>query len=66
MRFRAPLSRRRIAATNDAGTSSAITVRQCASSALCLLVFEYALRMDLSRFFLALFAFEAAFVWADA
>lgn len=34
-------------------------MRQCACSALCLLVFEYALRMDLSRFFLALFAFLA-------
>ncbi len=31
------------------------SVRQCASGALCLLVFEYALRMDLSRFFLALY-----------
>ena len=31
-------------------------VRQCACGALCLLVFEYALRMDLSRFFLALYS----------
>jgi exopolysaccharide biosynthesis polyprenyl glycosylphosphotransferase len=31
-------------------------VRQCAYSALCLLVFQYALRMDLSRFFLALYS----------
>jgi exopolysaccharide biosynthesis polyprenyl glycosylphosphotransferase len=44
----------------DAGNPRTIlrdAVRQCASSALCLLVFEYSLRMDLSRFFLALFAF---------
>jgi exopolysaccharide biosynthesis polyprenyl glycosylphosphotransferase len=48
----------------DAGHPRTIlrdAVRQCASSALCLLVFEYALRMDLSRFFLALYAFLA---WA--
>jgi len=32
------------------------SARQCAYGALCLLVFEYALRMDLSRFFLALYA----------
>jgi hypothetical protein len=29
--------------------------RQCAFGGLCLLVFEYALRMDLSRFFLVLY-----------
>jgi len=48
----------------DAGHPRTIlrdAVRQCACSALCLLVFEYALRMDLSRFFLALYAFLA---WA--
>jgi hypothetical protein len=42
----------------DAGHPRTIlrdSVRQCASGALCLLVFEYALRMDLSRFFLALY-----------
>jgi exopolysaccharide biosynthesis polyprenyl glycosylphosphotransferase len=33
------------------------SVRQCAWGALCLLVFEYALRMDLSRFFLATYVF---------
>ena len=32
------------------------TVRQCAYTALCLLVFQYTLRMDLSRFFLALYS----------
>jgi len=32
------------------------SVRQCAYGGLCLLVFEYALRMDLSRFFLALYS----------
>jgi exopolysaccharide biosynthesis polyprenyl glycosylphosphotransferase len=32
-------------------------VRQCASGALCLLVLEYALRMELSRLFLALYVF---------
>jgi hypothetical protein len=32
------------------------TVRQCAYGALCLLVFQYALRMDLSRFFLLSYA----------
>jgi len=40
----------------DAGHPRTIlrdSVRQCAYAALCLLVFEYALRMDLSRFFLA-------------
>ncbi len=37
------------------------SVRQCASGALCLLVFEYALRMDLSRFFLALYV---SLTWA--
>ena len=31
------------------------SVRQCAAGGICLLVFEYALRMDLSRFFLALY-----------
>ena len=34
--------------------------RQCAYGALCLVVFEYVLRLDLSRFFLALFA---AYAW---
>ncbi len=33
--------------------------RQCAYGALCLVVFEYVLRLDLSRFFLLLFAFYA-------
>ena len=33
--------------------------RQCASGALALLIFEYALRMDLSRFFLVLFSMYA-------
>ncbi len=32
------------------------SARQCAYSGLCLLVFEYALRMDLSRFFLVLYS----------
>src|SRR5882672_10209032 len=32
------------------------TARQCAYGALCLVVFEYSLRFDLSRFFLTLFA----------
>ena len=31
------------------------SVRQCASGGLCLLVFEYSVRMDLSRFFLAVY-----------
>jgi exopolysaccharide biosynthesis polyprenyl glycosylphosphotransferase len=35
------------------------TARQCAYGALCLVVFEYLLRLDLSRFFLALFAVYA-------
>jgi len=35
------------------------SVRQCAYGGLCLLVFEYALRMDLSRFFLALYSSTA-------
>jgi exopolysaccharide biosynthesis polyprenyl glycosylphosphotransferase len=35
------------------------SARQCAYAVLCLVVFEYALRMDLSRFFLALYAFLA-------
>jgi len=33
------------------------SVRQCACGGLCLLVFEYAMRMDLSRFFLTLYVF---------
>ena len=33
------------------------SVRQCVFGAVCVLVFEYALRMELSRFFLALYAF---------
>ncbi len=37
------------------------SVRQCASGALCLVVFEYTLRMDLSRFFLALYV---SLTWA--
>jgi exopolysaccharide biosynthesis polyprenyl glycosylphosphotransferase len=36
------------------------TARQCAYSALCLVVFEYLLRLDLSRFFLLLFS---AYAW---
>jgi exopolysaccharide biosynthesis polyprenyl glycosylphosphotransferase len=36
------------------------TARQCAYGALCLVVFEYTLRMDLSRFFLVLFF---AYAW---
>ncbi|MGD0669389.1 MAG: sugar transferase [Bryobacteraceae bacterium] len=32
------------------------SARQCAYGGLCLLVFEYALRMDLSRFFLVLYS----------
>ncbi len=36
------------------------SVRQCAYGGLCLLVFQYALRMDLSRFFLVLYS---ALVW---
>lgn len=36
------------------------SARQCAYGALCLVVFEYTLRLDLSRFFLALFA---AYAW---
>jgi exopolysaccharide biosynthesis polyprenyl glycosylphosphotransferase len=35
------------------------SARQCAYGALCLVVFEYTLRMDLSRFFLMLFAVYA-------
>lgn len=44
----------------DAGNPRTIlrdSVRQCACGALCLLVFEYALRMELSRFFLVLYVF---------
>jgi exopolysaccharide biosynthesis polyprenyl glycosylphosphotransferase len=37
------------------------TARQCAGGALCLVVFEYVLRLDLSRPFLALFL---GFAWA--
>ena len=43
----------------DAGHPRTIlrdSVRQCAYGALCLLVFQYALRMDLSRFFLAFYS----------
>jgi exopolysaccharide biosynthesis polyprenyl glycosylphosphotransferase len=36
------------------------SVRQCTYGGLCLLVFQYALRMDLSRFFLVLYS---ALVW---
>jgi exopolysaccharide biosynthesis polyprenyl glycosylphosphotransferase len=36
------------------------TVRQCAFGALCLVLFEYVLRLDLSRFFLGLFS---AYAW---
>ena len=36
------------------------TARQCASGALCLVLFEYVLRLDLSRFFLGLFS---AYAW---
>jgi exopolysaccharide biosynthesis polyprenyl glycosylphosphotransferase len=36
------------------------TVRQCAYGALCLVLFEYVLRLDLSRFFLGLFS---AYAW---
>jgi exopolysaccharide biosynthesis polyprenyl glycosylphosphotransferase len=36
------------------------TARQCASGALCLVLFEYLLRLDLSRFFLGLFS---AYAW---
>ncbi|HJT87758.1 MAG TPA: sugar transferase [Bryobacteraceae bacterium] len=36
------------------------TARQCAYGALCLVVFEYGLRLDLSRFFLVLFT---AYAW---
>ena len=39
------------------------SVRQCVWAALCLLVFEYSLRMDLSRFFLSLYLF---LTWAFA
>src|ERR1035437_3368533 len=35
------------------------TARQCASGALCLVLFEYVLRLDLSRFFLGLFSASA-------
>ncbi len=35
------------------------SVRQCATAATCLVVFEYLLRMDLSRFFLGLFVMYA-------
>src|SRR5580704_14833734 len=37
------------------------SVRQCAAGAVCILVFEYALRMELSRLFLALYA---SLTWA--
>ena len=37
------------------------SVRQCAYAALCMVVFEYLLRLDLSRFFLVLFS---AYAWA--
>ena len=33
--------------------------RQCATGALCLVVFQYVLRLDLSRFFVVLFSFYA-------
>src|SRR4051812_28729867 len=36
------------------------SARQCSSGALCLIVFEYVLRLDLSRFFLVLFS---AYAW---
>ncbi len=36
------------------------TVRQCVFGALCLVLFEYVLRLDLSRFFLGLFS---AYAW---
>src|SRR5690242_8229309 len=36
------------------------SARQCAYAALCLVVFEFLMRMDLSRFFLLLFA---AYAW---
>src|SRR3954453_9576320 len=36
------------------------SARQCSYSALCLIVFEYVLRLDLSRFFLVLFS---AYAW---
>ena len=36
------------------------TARQCAWGALCLILFEYVLRLDLSRFFLGLFS---AYAW---
>ncbi len=36
------------------------SARQCAYAALCLVVFEYVLRLDLSRFFLILFS---AYAW---
>jgi len=36
------------------------SVRQCAYGALCLVVFEYTLRLELSRFFMLLFA---AYAW---
>ena len=32
------------------------SARQCAYGALCMVVFEYSLRLDLSRFFLVLFS----------
>ena len=35
------------------------SARQCAYGALCLIVFEYVLRLDLSRFFLFLFSVYA-------
>jgi len=47
----------------DSGHPRAIlrdTARQCASGALCLVLFEYLLRLDLSRFFLGLFS---AYAW---
>src|SRR5579871_1133187 len=46
----------------DAGHPRVIlrdAARQCACGALSLLIFEYAIRMDLSRFFLVLFAVYA-------
>jgi exopolysaccharide biosynthesis polyprenyl glycosylphosphotransferase len=36
------------------------SARQCSGGALCLIVFEYVLRLDLSRFFLVLFS---AYAW---
>jgi len=48
----------------DAGLPRTVlrdSVRQCAYGALCLLVFEYALRLDLSRFFLVVYS---SLTWA--